>query len=216
MILRVLGHKFHYEAENLCRVFYPFEKISVVRDLAGDDGLTVVTKLEKGEEAYIISVSADVKGCDAISREHSADLSADEDSLELEMMTMLFSALSEITGYTPKWGILTGVRPSKLMTSLKESMGGEAAKRYFTDTLLVKKDKAELAFNVACAEKKIIDLWCLSHSAFIFPFRFARQGAITARLFLIQSTARRTLSPNIPPVWAKKSNIPPKSQTNSV
>ena len=158
MILRVLGHKFHYEAENLCRVFYPFEKISVVRDSTGEDDLTVVTKLEKGEESFIITVSADIKGNDNISREQSADLSADEDSLELKMMKMLFSVLSEVTGYTPKWGILTGVRPSKLMTSLKESMGGEEAKKYFTDTLLVKIDKAELAYNVACAEKRIIDL----------------------------------------------------------
>ncbi|MGN1478448.1 MAG: coproporphyrinogen dehydrogenase HemZ, partial [Acutalibacteraceae bacterium] len=158
MILRVLGHKFHYEAENLCRVFYPFEKISVVRDLTGEDNLTVVTKLEKGEASFIITVSADIKGNDNISHEQTADLSADEDSLELEMMKMLFSVLSEVTGYTPKWGILTGVRPSKLMTSLVESLGGEEAKKYFTDALLVKKDKAELAYNVACAEKKIIDL----------------------------------------------------------
>ena len=68
MILRVLGHKFHYEAENLCRVFYPFEKISVVRDSTGEDDLTVVTKLEKGEESFIITVSADIKGNDNISR----------------------------------------------------------------------------------------------------------------------------------------------------
>ena len=93
MILRVLGHNFHYEAENLCRVFYPFEKISVVRDLTGEDALTVVTKLEKGEESFIITVSADIKGNDEISREQSADLSADEDSLELKMMKMLFSVL---------------------------------------------------------------------------------------------------------------------------
>ena len=78
MILRVLGHKFHYEAENLCRVFYPFEKISVVRDSTGEDDLTVVTKLEKGEESFIITVSADIKGNDNISREQSADLCADE------------------------------------------------------------------------------------------------------------------------------------------
>ena len=35
MILRIFGHDFHYECENLCRVYFPNEKINIVY---GDDG----------------------------------------------------------------------------------------------------------------------------------------------------------------------------------
>lgn len=48
------------------------------------------------------------------------------------MARELFSALSAVTGYVPPWGILTGVRPSKLMLKLIESLGEKGAYDYFT------------------------------------------------------------------------------------
>ena len=41
MILRIFGHDFHYECENLCRVYYPNEKINIVY---GDDDMIYVNK----------------------------------------------------------------------------------------------------------------------------------------------------------------------------
>ena len=43
--------------------------------------------------------------------------------------------LCQITGYTPPWGILTGVRPAKLMSKLISQYGVEGAKEYFCDEL---------------------------------------------------------------------------------
>ena len=34
---------------------------------------------------------------------------------ELHLARMLYQILSEITGITPKWGVLTGIRPVKLV-----------------------------------------------------------------------------------------------------
>lgn len=161
MILRVIDHKFHYEAENLCRVFFPFEKITVVRDFLGEDKLIAVTSLKVNGTSAEIYVSFSSDG-----EEYSdkAEISAESvnkefyDSCEKKMMVMLFGILSSATGYVPQWGILTGVRPSKLMTSLVNDMGDDRAKKYFTDELLVKKDKTQLAYSVSKAEEKIIAL----------------------------------------------------------
>ncbi|MEE1247443.1 MAG: radical SAM protein, partial [Acutalibacteraceae bacterium] len=152
MILRVVDHQFHYEMENLCRVFYPHETIRVIREDNGEtDKITVTTEL-CGE--YLVKVSVDIDG-EIGEREKPV---ADFDDCEREMAILLFTLLSEKTGYTPKWGILTGVRPSKLMNTLISEFGGEGAKNYFKDKLLVSESKTELAYSVAKAEEKIMSL----------------------------------------------------------
>lgn len=161
MILRIYNHDFHYEAENLCRVFYPYEKIKVVKTSEGEDALEVVTLLNKTEEKAYITVEFSVSG-EIFRKDEELDLtSVYEDHrsyCERAMMISLYSVLSEATGYVPQWGILTGVRPSKLMTTLISQMGESKALSYFKNDLLVKKDKTELAFDVAKAEEKIIAL----------------------------------------------------------
>ena len=69
----------------------------------------------------------------------------------------MFELLSTMTGYTPPWGILTGVRPAKLMSKLSLSMGEENAKEYFHKELRVTKEKTDLALCVAKKEAPIIE-----------------------------------------------------------
>lgn len=152
MILRVVNHKFHYEMENLCRVFFPYETIRAINDDSDEaDDITVVTSMSG---KYVVGVSVNING--TIGEKEKAV--ADYDDCEREMAILLFSLLSEITGYVPKWGILTGVRPSKLMNSLIKDYGDDGAKAYFKDKLLVCKKKTELAYSVAKAEEKIMSL----------------------------------------------------------
>ena len=155
MILVIRNHSFHYEMENLCRVFFPFEKIKVLRDgeACGDAG-QVVTSVSNTDGGSIITVIADIDGSHAQRESFTADT---EDS-ERVMAEALFSVLSEITGYVPPWGILTGVRPSKLMNTLINELGADGAKAYFKDKLLASDGKTVLAFNVADAEREIMSL----------------------------------------------------------
>ncbi len=159
MILRIFGHDFHYECENLCRVYFPNEKINIVHDELGEDSRTVVTRCAPIDGGNLISVEAEIDG---VSRSAQAEVRADEDELrdksELKTAQLIFALLSEITGYTPPWGVLTGVRPSKLMLRLIDQMGAEGARRYFTEDLLVSDEKTNLAQTVAAAEEKIIAL----------------------------------------------------------
>lgn len=159
MILRIFGHDFHYECENLCRVYFPNEKINIVYDESGEDSRTVVTRCTPIDGGNLISVEAEIDG---VSRSAQAEVKAGENELrdksELKTAQLIFALLSEITGYTPPWGVLTGVRPSKLMLRLIDQMGAEGARRYFTGDLLVSEEKTNLAQTVAAAEEKIIAL----------------------------------------------------------
>lgn len=159
MILRIFGHNFHYECESLCRVYFPNEKINIVYDESGEDEKTVITRYFSTDSGSRVEVEA------VIGEEHrslSADVIAEgtelRDKSELRFCQLIFDALSDITGYTPPWGIQTGVRPSKLMLRLIDEMGEENALRYFKEDLLVSEEKTALAHTVAKAEEKIINL----------------------------------------------------------
>ena len=137
MILRIFGHDFHYECENLCRVYYPNEKINIVYGNDGCDEKTVVTKCSPVDGGNLIEVEAHIDG---VSKSEKAIVTASEEELrdksELKTAQLIFALLSDITGYTPPWGVLTGVRPSKLMLRLTEQMGADGAKEYFTRDLI--------------------------------------------------------------------------------
>lgn len=160
MTLVILGHTFSYEMENLCRVFFPEQKIRVVTELPeknGEDDLVVTEEKENGEK-IVISVRLHREGRQS-AKEDSLPLS-EKDGREPErvMGVLLYELLSEDFQYRPKWGILTGVRPVKLFGRLVSEQGEEQARRHFTEKLLVSPEKTELSRIVAEQEKKILAL----------------------------------------------------------
>ncbi len=155
MILKVINHKFHYETENLCRVFYPYESIRVIHgDEEGEDPLYAETEVIELDGKYEINVS--VTAGDTF--EKGSCVETDYSDCEREMAVLLYNILCKITGYTPQWGILTGVRPSKLMNALIAADGEARAVEYFNEGLLVSPQKTELALSVARKEKSIMEL----------------------------------------------------------
>lgn len=147
MVLVNKGHSFNYETENLCRVFFPLEKIEVT-DEDRESSRKIITEKVNDKISVEISFENEDKFLEKICNE--------SDDFELEIATLLFKGLTEITEYIPRWGLLTGVRPSKLMLKLCEEMGEEKAYEYFTQKLLVSDEKTSLAMSVAKCEEKII------------------------------------------------------------
>ena len=151
MVLNLCGHDFHYECENLCRVFYPNDPVRLVYDADGAGALT--SRMEETDDGYLLSALWDGAREDVFVPADSASL---RDEQELAASLAIFRLLRKRTGYTPPWGMLTGVRPSKLMIALMQDMGDEGAKRYFTERLLVQPDKTALAAAVAKQEDRIL------------------------------------------------------------
>ncbi len=152
MILSIQGHNFKYETENVIRIFFPEEKITVAQSESDCNGDVVHTFLKDG----IIGCDVNINSCRF---SDSADVSAKtEKEQELILAQMLYKIFVKITGITPPWGVLTGVRPSKLLRNLVNENGEENALAYFKNELYVSDKKANLALNVAKAEDKIIAL----------------------------------------------------------
>ena len=155
MILHVLGHRYHYEMENLCRAFYPTEVLRVVKqgNAPKPKGRLRVTKPSPVVVTRVddrLHVQLRIGG-----KTHTLIRPKGENN-ELIMAKMLFVLLRRATGNTPPWGLLTGVRPSKLMLRLRRDVGPDDAEHYFRNTLWVSEEKTRLAAQVAQAEEPVI------------------------------------------------------------
>lgn len=159
MKLELKGHNFRYECEKICRIFFPAEKIIFAEngDEVPDDGRNVYTEIEKDGEKYRFSCTAVI---DSKKEAYSfvSDLSSDDADEEKELAKAILKVLSEITGITPPWGILTGVRPTKLMRTYIESYSDTKAQELFKSQLLVSEEKTALAYKVAKVEEKAVSL----------------------------------------------------------
>ncbi len=151
MILALLGHSFRYETENVIRIFFPLEKITVVEEIPSTAENCVVTYLKDG----IVGCSVSLDGQEY---RKEAFAGSDDKDTELILAQLLYGILTSVSALTPPWGILTGVRPSKLMRSLIAVNGEENAVDYFREKLYVSDKKTQLALSVAKAEDRIISL----------------------------------------------------------
>ena len=145
MRLTVINHKYHYEMEKLVRLFLPNEKIEVTNEKTEEDGLYT----EVSDEIIVIFKK------DGFQKRLTAPLCDDN---EMQMGRMVYSLFGEYTSFYPKWGVLTGVRPSKLLIATEKKLGREKTEEYFYNDLLVTKEKFDLARRVADCEEKIISL----------------------------------------------------------
>lgn len=156
MIIYFKNHDFHYEMENLTRLFFPNSKIEASRDIP--QTLTspyVYTELvsEKDEYKMIVDIFVDDF------HERAIDTFAlDNDNLELEMALMLFNIFTKLTGVTPPWGVLTGVRPIKLFRRLAKENGFDYAVDYFKNRFMVSDEKTELTIETEKNERAILEL----------------------------------------------------------
>ena len=149
-----IGHSFNYELEKLCRIFLPFEKIAVINEIKSDSIYAVCALSDSGDKvsAELFAEGKSIKKELATERE--------EKSQELALATCLYECFSEMTGYKPCWGILTGVRPVKLYHKLCDQIGEEKAKQYFKDTLFVDDKKISLSAETMAPEFEIINRSC--------------------------------------------------------
>ena len=161
MHLHLYGHDFHFELENVCRLFLPLEKVITHHDEepVAIDGLVVECFLKERVEETELSCRVRLDGFDETMRAVvSASIPDYRDSCELELCTLLYHLLVKLLGFTQGWGLITGVRPVKLLRRLTREMGTDAALAYFRDKLLVSDEKRQLCSTTLDAEDRLLSL----------------------------------------------------------
>ena len=156
MHLYLRGQDYHFELENVCRLFLPLEKVETHHDEEPTEilGLVVQCDMEAKGEGYDLSCRVRLDGFD---EKTSVSVSKDADC-ELELCTLLYHLLVKLLGFTHGWGLITGVRPVKLLRRLTREMGAEAALDYYRNKLLVGEEKTSLCQTTLQTEDKLLAL----------------------------------------------------------
>lgn len=150
MNLYVKNHNFHFELENLTRLFFPNEKITVIRDFSEPQPPYIYTEVSDK-----ITISVNIG---SFNKSETAVKKLTDDDNELVSAQLLYKLLCDFTGLTQPWGILTGVRPVKLLRRLAEESSEEQAVKKFEKDFFVSNEKIALSRETEHNERKILDL----------------------------------------------------------
>jgi len=147
------GHDYRYAVEQSLLAFFPNER--PVYD--GEDASSArVTLTEEDQTAYAVTVlAADGKTAEGAAR---TDLTGGLDDYARERLRQravklsFFEAARTLTGITPAWGALTGIRPAKLAAGLlEEGRSEEETDRILRDTYYVSDSRRALCLPCAKA-----------------------------------------------------------------
>lgn len=150
MNLYVKNHNFHFEFENLTRLFFPNEKITVIRDFSEPQPPYIYTEVSDK-----ITISVNIG---SFNKSETAVKKLTDDDNELVSAQLLYKLLCDFTGLTQPWGILTGVRPVKLLRRLAEESNEEQAVKKFEKDFFVSNEKIALSRETEHNERKILEL----------------------------------------------------------
>ena len=150
MKLYVKNHNFHFELENLTRLFFPNEKITVIRDFSEPQPPYIYTEVSDK-----ITISVNIG---SFNKSETAVKKLTDDDNELVSAQLLYKLLCDFTGLTQPWGILTGVRPVKLLRRLAEESSEEQAVKKFEKDFFVSNEKIALSRETEHNERKILEL----------------------------------------------------------
>ncbi len=160
MYIAMQGHDFHFELENTARLFLPHEPIRHGGlDGMPADGVKAYTFLREAEDASHLTVRLVLDDFDETAEETVLKGEEDHrDACELAMATLLYYHLVKLCGFTQSWGVLTGVRPVKLLRRLTAEQGQAAAEAFFRDKLLLSEEKMQLVRTTLGAENRLLSL----------------------------------------------------------
>ncbi len=149
------GHNDRYAVEQSLLAFFPNERPVYEDAAAGENHAIVTLSTGKTYTTATTKIIYDGKMARGISRT-IIDPTLDEYAAERERQQALklsfFKAARDITGHTPSWGALTGIRPGKVAARFLEEGKSEAqTDRILRDTYFVSPARRRLAIETAQA-----------------------------------------------------------------
>lgn len=157
------NHDYAAEAANIIRLFYGKRKIDIIdyealeknQSFFQDEEILLNSLLYNQDETVVVkAIIQSQEGEKTYSEAFS--ISTVKQKKEAVKLTM-YKLLSELYLKTYPWGILTGIRPIKIVHELmNKGYNEELIEAYMIDKHLVSKEKAQLAVEIAKRERSFI------------------------------------------------------------
>lgn len=144
------GHEAAYELTNVMNVFLPYVKEKVVLKTIYDGQEAVAQLTEEASRSPIGEISYSI--C------FTGDEVKDKKAVKEALKKAVYDVLAGYTGRTMPWGILTGIRPTKLVhEALKQGWDDSTIDAYLAETYKVSPNKRILMREVAKQELAILE-----------------------------------------------------------
>lgn len=160
MIKLIINHDYAFDASNIISLFFGKTQINVI---ALEDSQSyfhheenfISSTIEETDAkitaAAVIQINGKLQRC----IESSKDL--DKKSIKAAVKLSLYKLLSQVYSKSYPWGILTGIRPLKLVHQMMDKgSSSDVIQRYMEKEYLVSKEKARLAVEIANVEREFI------------------------------------------------------------
>ncbi len=157
MILQINGDVNASYVQTLCMVFFPGAKFREDAAVPDDPRVSVHVKTYKnGMIKATVNIHAYGKHTKAEESMMPFSDFPHERMVKIVLGRAMFGAGKDLFGHIPPWGILTGVRPSKVAMELIENGNGILrSKQILRDEYFLNPQKAALAVSVANTERSL-------------------------------------------------------------
>lgn len=152
-----------------------FEESQILTSQTDDADIQILFHLQDEEKIVVSAELTDGNG-KVLSAEYQRDFKeADSEKERFKQIKnavshVYLTVLQDLTGITQKWGILTGVRPTKLLhKKLQEGIPAEVAHRQLKDEYLITDEKIALMQHIVDRQLTVVpDLYSLEREVSIY------------------------------------------------
>lgn len=158
MKIFVRGAVSSYEFENLARMFFPGAQVTQTAAEAREECILVRVAKESpaAGSRLLVGLRGGVQGEKPV--QWRAARLQDPTRLEYEACCLLYDLLRTATGIRPPWGMLTGVRPVRLLhNELEKGLSEAQAAEHLRRTFDVSERKLALASQTAHNQRPIVE-----------------------------------------------------------
>lgn len=160
------NHSYGYEVQATAKLFIPNVRFLICENGEIPENVPncIVTSCRKTDNAIQCEVEIQLgtsrakRSCAILSAENPAAVPDVKNSeVEYALCRLLYETLQNMTGYTPPWGLLTGIRPvRKVIQLLEQGMTPKEACSYLQDRFLISDEKMQLALDTALIQQPIL------------------------------------------------------------
>ncbi|KPU28020.1 coproporphyrinogen III oxidase [Caloranaerobacter sp. TR13] len=159
------GHDFDYEVFELLRVFFVNDEIRFIDEeaLVNDQSLLIESILYKSDNSYVVetNIKKDDKLLTSsiineIEKITIKDFS-EKKKLKIAVKMSIYEAVTKVVEVKAPWGILTGVRPTKVVHELiDKGYNNESILEILLNNYKMFEEKAKLILDIARLQRKYI------------------------------------------------------------
>ncbi|QEK12076.1 coproporphyrinogen dehydrogenase HemZ [Crassaminicella thermophila] len=158
------GHDFRYEVGELIKVFVGSEKIKFIDSeaLVDDQSFLLVNSFNREYNNFSVSTKIIKNNKMIIEKSINCKIETDNELkirklIKRNIKLCIYDVLSDFYNTSPPWGILTGIRPTKIAYELMEQeLDINQIKKILKDYYRISEEKIDLVTKIVQIEKPII------------------------------------------------------------